>query len=151
MIYCPSSSPLGYSKTMKAPYDDDAGLVQMIADYMENGFLENIIDMFRHDSSLYRLVGELIQDERVRVRIGVTAMMEELRGLDGPRFLDAVPVLLPLLDHDNAVVRGDAANILGIVGDKSLLPALGRLVEDADPGVRLVAREAIEEITDRYP
>jgi len=43
--------------------------LRMIADHMENGFLENIIDMFRHDTTLYSLVGELIQDERVRVRL----------------------------------------------------------------------------------
>jgi hypothetical protein len=41
----------------------------MIADYMEKGFLDNIIDMFTHDSTLYALIGHLIQDERVRVRI----------------------------------------------------------------------------------
>jgi HEAT repeat protein len=134
---------------MNGPHDADPALGAMIADYMENGFLDNIIDMFRHDSGLYRLVGELIQDERVRVRIGITAMMEELRSLDGPRYLDAVPVLLPLLDHDNPVVRGDATNILGIIGDGAVLPALRRALEDEDPNVRLIAREAIEEIRQR--
>jgi HEAT repeat protein len=130
-------------------YDGDAGLRPMIADYMEQGFLENIIDMFRHDSSLYGLVGELIQDERVRVRIGVTAMMEELRALDGRNLLASVPVLLPLLDHDKPVVRGDVTNILGLIGDKSLLPALEKMLGDEDPNVRIIAGEAIGEIMER--
>ena len=134
---------------MDAPYDGSAGLGPMIADYMENGFLENIIDMFRHDSSLYRFVGELIQDERVRVRVGITAMMEELRNLDRANVPAAVPVLLPLLGHDNPVVRGDTANILGIIGDRTLLPAIGKALTDEDPNVRLIAREAIEEIRQR--
>jgi HEAT repeat protein len=134
---------------MNGPHDGDAGLGPMIADYMENGFLENIIDMFRHDSSLYSLVGELIQDERVRVRIGITAMMEELRAIAGSDFLAAVPVLLPLLDHDNPVVRGDATNLLGIIGDRTVLPAIERALEDENPNVRLIAREAIEEIRQR--
>ena len=59
--------------------DKPADLVLLIADHMENGFLENIVDMFMHDSSLYKLTGSLIQDERVRVRIGITALMEELK------------------------------------------------------------------------
>jgi hypothetical protein len=134
---------------MNGPHDGDAGLGPMIADYMENGFLENIIDMFRHDSNLYSLVGELIQDERVRVRIGITAMMEELRAIAGSDFLAAVPVLLPLLDHDNPVVRGDATNLLGIIGDRTVLPAIERALEDENPNVRLIAREAIEEIRQR--
>jgi HEAT repeat protein len=135
---------------MNEPYGNDAGLRQMIADYMENGFLENIIDMFRHDRSLYGLLGELIQDERVRVRIGVTAMMEELRTLDSPNLPACVPVLLPLLDHDSPVVRGDVTNILGLIGDRGLLPVLEKMRSDEDPNVRIIAEEAIAEISGHH-
>lgn len=134
---------------MNNPYNGNPGLCPMIADYMEKGFLENIIDMFRHDSSLYDLVGELIQDERVRVRIGVTALMEELSHLDASNAGAAVPNLLPLLNHDNPVVRGDVSNMLGIVGDKSVLPFLEKGLNDADSNVRLILREAIAEIKQR--
>jgi len=72
----------------------DSSLVSMIADYMGKGFLENIVDMFRHDSKLYGLVGELIQDERVRVRIGVTALMEDLSVLDAPNVHCCCPTLI---------------------------------------------------------
>ena len=121
----------------------------MIADYMEKGFLENIVDMFRHDSELYNLVGELIQDDRVRVRIGVTALMEELSVLDSPNVPAAVSPLLPLLDHENPVVRGDVSNILGIIGDKGVLPFLEKKLTDDNPDIRLILREAIEEIRQR--
>ncbi len=118
----------------------------MIADYMEKGFLENIIDMFRHDRRLYGIVGELIQDERVRVRIGVTALMEELSLLDAHYVRDAVSDLLPLLDHENPVIRGDVSNILGIIADKTVLPFLERRLTDDNPDVRIILKEAIEEI-----
>jgi HEAT repeat protein len=127
----------------------DPGLVTMIADYMEKGFLENIIDMFRHDCKLYGLVGELIQDERVRVRIGVTALMEELSLLDAHNVRDAVSNLIPLLDHDNPVVRGDVSNILGVIADETVLPFLEKRLNDNNPNVRLILREAIEEIKRR--
>ncbi len=112
---------------------------------MEAGFLENIIDMFRHDSSLYSLVGDLIQDERVRVRMGVTAMMEELKVRDPGNISRAVSSLLPLLDHEEDFVRGDAVNLLGIAGGESALPFLEKALTDKNPNVRLIAREAIEE------
>jgi len=121
-------------------------LRQMIADYMENGFLDNIIDMFRHDSSLYDLIGTLIQDERVRVRIGITALMEELKKLDPSHIVRAQKTLLPLLQHSDAVVRGDAANLIGIIGDREALPFLERCLLDIHESVRLIAREAIAQV-----
>ena len=124
----------------------DAGLKAMLADHMEAGFLENIIDMFRHDSSLYALIGDLIQDERVRVRIGTTALMEELRKLDKGNISGALPALLPLTAHHDAVVRGDISNLLGIVASKEALPFLEKLLSDENPSVRLIAKEAIGEI-----
>jgi HEAT repeat protein len=126
--------------------DNPADLVQLIADHMENGFLENIIDMFRHDSSLYQLTASLIQDERVRVRIGITALMEELKNLDPENISGAIPVLLPLLDHAEPFVRGDSANLLGIIGDRNTLSYLEKMLADENENVRLIAKEAIEEM-----
>lgn len=126
--------------------DTSQDLKSLIADHMEAGFLDNIIDMFRHDSVLYGLVGELIQDERVRVRMGVTAMMEELKTVDGSNISKAVEPLLPLLDHKEDFVRGDAANLLGIAGGNNVIPHLERALLDENPGVRLIAEEAIGEI-----
>jgi hypothetical protein len=118
----------------------------MIADYMEKGFLENIIDMFKRDSALYALVGTLIRDERIRVRIGITALMEELKVKDGGNISRALPPLLPLLEHSDPVIRGDATNLIGIIGEEEALPFVERLLADEDPNVRLIAREVIEEI-----
>jgi len=124
----------------------ESDLRQMIADYMENGFLDNIIDMFKHDSSLYDLIGMLIQDERVRVRIGVTALIEELKRLDPEHIVRAQKNLLPLLFHIDAVVRGDAANLTGIIGDRASLPSLKKCLLDNHEGVRMIAQEAIAQI-----
>jgi len=123
-----------------------ADLIQMVSDYMENGFLENIIDMYRHDPTLYSLVGELIRDERIRVKIGVTALMEELKKIDPEHIILAQDHLLPLLDHADAAVRGNAANLVGIIGNRSILPILEKLLEDENPDVRAIVREALQEI-----
>jgi hypothetical protein len=136
---------------METINDSDQSLIKLIADHMENGFLENIIDMFRHDSGLYALIGSLIQDERVRVRIGTTALVEELRKLDAGHISGAVCGLLPLLAHDEPFVRGDAANLLGIIGDREAIPNLEKLLKDENPDIRIVAKEAIEEILKHNP
>ena len=122
-------------------------LLQMISAYMEKGFLENIIDMYRHDATLYRLIGELIQDERVRVRLGTTALIEELKRLDPGNISLALESLHPLLDHPDAVVRGDSANLVGVIGDSEFIPHLERLLSDQNDNVRVIAKEAIAEIT----
>lgn len=141
-----------YSIPMQEYGTSKTDLRQMIADYMENGFLENIIDMFRHDSSLYPLLGTLIQDERVRVRIGVTALVEELAGLDAGHIHEAVPALLRTLEHTEPFIRGDAANLLGIIGDRAALPFLERVSsEDQDPNVRLLSAEAVQDIARKNP
>jgi HEAT repeat protein len=119
---------------------------KMLADYMENGLLENIIDMFRHDESLYEYVGFLLTDERLRVRIGVTALLETLRKEEPEKVKNALLPLLSLLKDQNPVVRGDAAYLLGIIGDKGTIPSLREVINDEDTNVRLIVTEAIDDI-----
>jgi HEAT repeat protein len=125
---------------------NDLETKKMIADYMEAGYLENIIDMFKHDVSLYSYVGELLTDERMRVRIGITALLEEMKKEDSENVKKALPFIIPLLNNQNPTNRGDAAYLLGIIGDKDSVPHLEKLLEDEDPNVRLIAKEAIEEL-----
>jgi len=119
----------------------------MIADYMENGFLENIIDMFRHDKSLYAFIGELMADERARVRLGISALVETLREEDPENIHSAMPNILPLLKHREPVIRGDAAYLLGIIGHKESVPMLEETADnDSNAEVRLIAKEAVADI-----
>ncbi len=127
---------------MNEPFD----MTSMIADYMEKGFLENIIDMFRHDKGLYPLIGNLMTDERMRVRLGITALVETLAKEDRdniPRSIDSIANLLK--EHDSTT-RGDAAFLLGIIGHTDALPHLENVLSDDNAQVREIAVEAIEEI-----
>ena len=119
---------------------------KMIADYMENGLLDNIVDMFKNDEDLCEYAGDLLTDERMRVRIGTIALFETL-GKEAPdRVKRALPSVLSLLKDQNPVIRGDAAYLLGIIGDKSVIPFLEKILDDEDANVRLVVRETIEDI-----
>ena len=129
---------------------EPAELKKMITDYMENGFLENIIDMFKHDNSLYPLIGELMTDERVRVRLGMSALVETLKEKDPENIYSALPNILPLLRHNEPVIRGDAAYLLGIIGHEESIPLLEKTAgDDTNKEVRLIAKEAVEDIKNR--
>jgi HEAT repeat protein len=127
---------------------ESADFKTTLADYMENGLLDNIIDMFKHDQSLYAYIGGLITDERMRVRIGATALVESLRKEDPENIGRAIPHLLPLLKAEAPVIRGDAAYLLGVIGNKEVVPFLNELIDDADMNVRMITREAIDDIAE---
>ncbi len=125
---------------------ETSDIKKMIADYMENGCLDNIIDMFRHDKSLYGYVRDLLTDERMRVRIGVIALLETLRKEDPENVKKAIPSVLPLLKDQNPVARGDAAYLLGLIGIEDTIPFLEDITDDADVNVRMISQEAIIDI-----
>jgi hypothetical protein len=124
----------------------------MIADYMEKGFLDNIIDVFKHDNSFYAYIGDLMADERIGVRIGISALIETLKVEDPENIPKAISYILPLLKNQNPVSRSDAAYLLGIIGRSDTIPFLEEIVkdEDEDENVRIIAKEAIEEIKSNW-
>lgn len=137
---------LYYMLLMEQKNSQEIDTKKMLADYMENGLLDNIIDMFKYDKNLYEYAGYLMADERMRVRIGVIALFETLKKEDSENISRAVPYMLPLLKDQNPVIRGDAANLLGIIGNKDAIPFLEEMLNDTDENVRIIAEEAIEDI-----
>jgi HEAT repeat protein len=122
-------------------------LKKMVLDYMEKGFLDNIIDMFKHDASLYPLIIDMIRDERIRVRLGATALVEELAKARPEPLIGLIPAVASLLKDESPTVRGDGANILDIIKHKDALPYLQSAESDEDDNVRMIVREAIKEIS----
>jgi HEAT repeat protein len=131
---------------MEPANQEDFDLKKMIADYMENGLLDNIVDMYKHDKSLYEYIGYLMSDERMRVRIGATALIETMKDEDPDNISKAIPSILPLLRKQDPVTKGDIAYLLGVIGSKETIPYLNDLLNDEDGNVRTIAQEAIEDI-----
>lgn len=119
---------------MKKDFNID--ILKVIGDFLELGHVENIVAMFKQDRDLYSLAGDLVRNERFTVRLGTAVLFEELaaiRPLDTPL---AIPSLLPLLQEQNPLLRGEAATILGIIGSDAALKHLIQLKNDPDPQVR---------------
>jgi len=129
----------------------DEELKKMISDYMEAGFLENIIDMFRRDPSLFPLLGELISDERGRVRLGAVALAESLRWDFKEELRSVIPHIASSLKHSSPVVRADSAYLLGVIGDGASLLYLLEAEKDPDRNVSEVVSEVIKEIISLRP
>ncbi len=119
---------------------------KMIADYMENGFLENIIAMFKEDRNLYPIIGDLLGDDRSRVRLGATALVETLTAEAPDNLPAALPGIAACLKNTNPTIRGDAANVLGIIRHNDALPFLSEAADDKNEMVRDIVKESIEMI-----
>lgn len=119
--------------------------LKIIADFLEMGHVDNIIAMFKQDVANYALTGELIQDERFRVRIGVAVLFEELSGQRPDDVGLAIPSLLHLLEDTSPQNRGEAATLLGIIGTEKALQAVHRLRNDPDPQVREIIADILSD------
>jgi len=122
---------------------DNIDLLQVIGDFIELGHVENIVAMFKQDTSLYSLAGDLVRDERFNVRLGTAVLFEELAEQRPTEVSLAIPVLLPLLQEENPVLRGEAATLLGIIGSKAALQHLLPLAADSDAQVREIISDIL--------
>ena len=129
---------------MTGTADDELRVI--IPEHMDRGFLDNIIDMFRHYDNLYPLIVEMIKDERVRVRLGTTALVEELiKDTPGP-LIELIPSIGELMKDQSSTIRGDAANLLGIIKHEKALQYLLQAENDPDVEVKEIVRDAISDI-----
>jgi len=135
--------------TMEQPHTEAPDMQKMIAEYMENGCLDNIIDMFKYDKTLYDYIPGLMTDERLRVRIGTIALLETLKKEDAESIGKAIQPLISLLKDENPRIRGDVAYVLGLIGDRETIPVLEQMINNEDPNVGIIVREAIEDIQSR--
>ncbi len=116
-----------------------------VADHMDAGFLENIIDMIRRERGLLELIPVLISDERQRVRIGAVVLAETFLGENRGEIEALLPSISAALENDNPSVRADAIYLLSLIGGMAV-PYLKRAALDGHQVVREAAVEGIREI-----
>jgi HEAT repeat protein len=122
----------------------DYDILQVIGDFLELGHVENIVAMFKQDKSLYNLSGDLLRDERFAVRLGTAVLFEELHLIQPQNIPLAIPSLLPLLQEQNPLLRGEAATILGIIDTNDAREPLAGLLNDPDSQVREIVTDILQ-------
>lgn len=120
---------------------------QMLFDYLDNGYLENIITFFEHEPEQIHLIPKMIIDERLRLKVGAFAIIEELKSKKSEILKSIVPSLIKLLKSPEKNIRGDAAYALEIIADSSAKQSLiEALNEEQDPQIREFIEDAIKKL-----
>ena len=125
--------------------NEQAELISVIADFLEMGHVENIMAMFKQDPSLYALSGELLRDERFMVRMGMAVLFEELKAIRPQEVALAILALLPILAEETPWMRGEAVNLLAIIGTPEALAHLKPLADDPEPQIREMVADIFSE------
>ena len=123
----------------------DGELKKVIADFLEMGHAENIVAMFRREPLYYTWVGEILDDERFSVRLGLSVLFEELKSLQPERLALAIPSLSRVLTHESPLLRGEAVSLLGIIGTRQAIELVREMRGDPNPQVREMAEMILEE------
>ncbi len=121
----------------------DEELVQVIADFLAMGHVDNIVAMCKQEPRYIDWIGRLLTDERYAVRLGVAVLCEQLAECCPQHLAMAVPGLVARLTHAVPWVRGEAAGTLGIIGTPEALAALPALLHDSSPQVVEVVRDIL--------
>ena len=132
--------------TPRPPVGDDE-LQTVIADFIDQGLVENIVVMFRREPRYYAWTGALLRDPRLSVRLGISVLFEELRELQPEKLALAIPSLRELLTSDQPLLRGEALSLLGIIGGETALELARSHLDDPNPQVREMARMVIEDLS----
>jgi len=122
----------------------DATLLQVIADFLSLGHVDNIVALVRQEPRYLAWVGQLIEDERYAVRLGLAVLFEELSTVCPDHLPLAVPGLIGQLRHPLAWVRGEAASLLGTIATAEALAALPPLLGDPSAQVVEVVRDILD-------
>jgi len=133
------------TKSMKDDQVSDTELKKVIADFLDQGHVENIVAMFKRDPEYYSWVGNLLQDERFSVRLGLSVLFEELQAIQPEKLHLAVPSLARTLLQDEALFRGEAISLLSIIGTDEALSLIRRHADDSSPQVREIVELVLEE------
>lgn len=123
----------------------DGELKRVIADFLDQGHIENIVAMFRREPMYYLWTGELLTDERFSVRLGISVLFEELHKLQPERLSLAVPSLAAVLNSSEPLYRGEAISLLGIIGSTEALDHVRTLIDDPSPQVREMVQMVLDE------
>lgn len=120
---------------------------KMLFEYLDSGYLENIVTFFEHEPTQLSLIPMMLSDERLRLKLGAIAILEELKERKPASLKTIVPSLIGLLDSPDKNIRGNAVYALEIIGDISAKPALlEALHKEQDAEVRDFIEDAIRSL-----
>jgi hypothetical protein len=123
-----------------------AGLAEYFTEQLKSGRLARVSAMVDSDpdrlSALLALASD--PDTELTVRIGVSAVMENMAG--SPELAGRLHELQQLAENSDPRVRADACHFLALSGSPAALETLESLARDSERSVSEVARDALAEL-----
>jgi len=104
------------------------------------------VAMFKREPAYFDWTGEILDDERFAVRVGVSVLFEELKKIQPEMLERAIPSLVRLLTSDSATMRGEAVGVLGLIGTATAINYIRSMNDDPSPQVREMVALALEEL-----
>ncbi len=121
----------------------DSELLKVIKDFLDMGHVDNIVAMFFQESRYFEWTGDILDDERFGVRLGVSVLFEELQARQCPSMHLAIPTLSALLSAEDPLLRGEALSVLAIINDQSLPDQALQMLNDQNSQVREIAEDIV--------
>ena len=120
-----------------------------LLEQLGNGRIDTALQRVRSDADGMSALLTLFEDPdtELNIRIGISAIMEEL---EGSVLLKAnIETLGALTQHQEARVRGDACHYLSLSHDPSVRNWIEPLLDDPDGDVREVAQDSLAILADQ--
>lgn len=123
-----------------------AGLADYFRELLTNGNINKALETLHRDADSFQGLLALFSDPEtgLNIRIGISAIMEDLEGSD--LLSGLVDRLGALTTHPAAHIRGDACHYLALTGDPRAISYIRPLLEDSDPSVSTLARESLQSL-----
>jgi alkyl hydroperoxide reductase subunit AhpF len=80
-------------------------------------------------------------------RMGLLLVVEDVLGRAADSFNQIIPELVAATKSEDAALRGDTADLLGQIGHADCVAILKTLLDDSNPDVAEIARDALDEIS----
>lgn len=114
-------------------------LLKVIADFLLIGYVENIIAMFKQKPRYYQGTGELLDDGRYAVRLGVPVLFEYLVSDRSGDVHISVPSRTRALQHETSWVREEAVSVLAGISNNEATGLIKPMEDDPAPQVAAIA------------
>ena len=122
----------------------NTGMTDWLDELLSSGNIRKPLERIKSEPALMDALLELFidPDTGLNIRIGISAIMEDLQGTE--TLSSIVNQLGELTRHEDARIRGDACHYLALSGDPAATAYIKPLLKDEDENVREVARESLE-------
>ena len=122
----------------------DSGMSDWLNNLLSSGNISKPLERVRSDTAAMDALLKLFSDPdtQLNTRIGISAIMEDLKGTETLGAI--VDQLGELTRHEDAHIRGDACHYLSLSGNPAAVTYIKALLDDEDDNVREIARESLE-------